>query len=464
MSYIKSYGIALPHFRMEDVVLNPKGKKGFSKAIGFSDEDLITLAYEASCNLSLENMDGIFFAASSSVFGNRYHASFLADLLNLPKGILALDFTNTTRSGTDALMVANDLLDSRKYKNILVIAAELTYPEIGKEHMKPWGQGACAILLGNEQGLAQIVSGKSYSSPISEAFLYKGKNVFYDPRFIRDAGFKTSLTASLKNFVSKPEQYELVVLNSLYSRMAEPVFLKAGFQSTQLFADKLIKSIGQIGSAHALFLLIAAIEQIQITQEPKNIFLLDYTNGSNLFEIRMDHEIQNKILRQQMNSFEWIQSYQDYLLIKKTGDFTSSTYETKEMFSSEMMGEREKNTLLYLKGLKCKKCDTVYYLKSQKCKKCACPDFSEVQLSKSGTVYALTSEHYFPASFPPINMLVIDLDGGGRMTVQQTDTMYPENNKVKIGSRVELVFRKMIENDIRPNYFWKAKMKEHDEH
>ena len=31
MSYIKSYGIALPHFKIEDVVLHPKGKKGVTK-------------------------------------------------------------------------------------------------------------------------------------------------------------------------------------------------------------------------------------------------------------------------------------------------------------------------------------------------------------------------------------------------------------------------------------------------
>jgi uncharacterized OB-fold protein len=126
------------------------------------------------------------------------------------------------------------------------------------------------------------------------------------------------------------------------------------------------------------------------------------------------------------------------------------------MFSSEMMQEREKETLLYLKGLKCDKCGTIYYLKSARCKKCKCEKFSEVQLSKRGTVYTLTSEHYFPTTFPPITMVVVDLEGGGRMTVQQTDTMYPEKNKIEIGSKVRLVLRKMIENDAKPNYFWKA--------
>ena len=121
-----------------------------------------------------------------------------------------------------------------------------------------------------------------------------------------------------------------------------------------------------------------------------------------------------------------------------------------------MMQEREKDTLQYLKGLKCDNCGTIYYLKSSRCKKCKCDKFSVIQLSTTGTIYTLTSEHYFPSSFPPINILVIDLDGGGRITVQQTDTMYPENNKIEIDSRVKLVLRKMMENDEKPNYFWKA--------
>ena len=96
-------------------------------------------------------------------------------------------------------------------------------------------------------------------------------------------------------------------------------------------------------------------------------------------------------------------------------------------------------------------------LKAARCKKCKCETFSKVQLSKTGNVYAFTAEHYFPSSFPPITMVIVDLDGGGRMTVQQTDTLLPEKNKMEIGVNVKLVLRKMIENDAKPNYFWKAK-------
>ncbi len=85
-------------------------------------------------------------------------------------------------------------------------------------------------------------------------------------------------------------------------------------------------------------------------------------------------------------------------------------------------------------------------------------NLKEVQLAKEGTVYSVTSEYYFPNSFGPTNMVVIDLEGGGRITVQQTDDMYQdESTKIGIGDKVELVLRKMMENDSKPNYFWKCR-------
>lgn len=461
MSYIKKYGVAIPHFRIEDTVLHPKGKKGVTKSVCFADEDLITLAFQAASNCvgNLKSqtsnldytIDAILFATSTPVFKSRYHASFLADLLNLPQGILALDFTNSARSGTDALLLANTLIDSGKYKNILVVAADVHFPAIGKELSTPFGHAACAILVSNEVGIAEIKAAKSFSSSLAEEFSYKKNTIQYDPRFSRDAGFKTNLTVSLKNFVSIPKTYDAVILNSLYARLAGGIFAKVGFEETQFAKDTLSSKLGNTGAVHALLLLVNEIEN-----EKATILLADYTNGTNFFEIKTFGAIKEKVLQNQLQDFELINSYQDYLLLRKAENYNSAKYETKEMFSSEMMQEREKDTLQYLKGLKCDECGTIYYLKSTRCKKCKTDKFSEVQLSKQGTVYTLTSEHYFPSSFPPIHMLVIDLDGGGRVTVQQTDTMYPEKNKIKISSKVKLVLRKMIENDAKPNYFWKA--------
>ncbi len=451
MSYIKSYGVAFPKFRVGDNVLHPKGKNGVTKAVCFPDEDIITLAYQSACTLPKENIDGLLFATSTQVFQNRYHASYLADLLHLPQGILALDFTTSTRGGTDALLLAHNLVENGKYRNILVIASDVCFPEIGKERVTPFGHGACSILVGMGTSGIQITSAQTYSAAFAEEFQYKGKAIQYDPRFSRETGFKTNIEQVVKKLETDPKSIDAIILNSVYARMAVGVFAKAGFDEKQFARDTISSKIGNTGAPHALLLLVNELELGK-----KNILLADYTNGTNLFHVQNNTNIETPVLKGALANCESVTCYQDYLLLYKAGNFNAPNYIPKEIFTSEMMQEREKGMLLYLEGHQCSNCGTTYYVKTTRCKKCNSTGFTKVQLSKTGTVFACTNEHYYPATFPPVSMLIINLDGGGRVTVQQTDTMYPENNKVGIGTRVGLVLRKMIENDAKPDYFWKA--------
>ena len=121
-----------------------------------------------------------------------------------------------------------------------------------------------------------------------------------------------------------------------------------------------------------------------------------------------------------------------------------------------MMNEREKEAFIHKIGMKCDKCNTVYFIHTARCKKCKGEKFTKFRLSDTGIVYSFTKEHYFPVAFPPLTMAVIDLDGGGRVTLQQSNTMYPDKNNLQIGSKVKLVLRKMTERDEKPNYFLKA--------
>jgi uncharacterized OB-fold protein len=53
-----------------------------------------------------------------------------------------------------------------------------------------------------------------------------------------------------------------------------------------------------------------------------------------------------------------------------------------------------------------------------------------------------------------MGMVVVDLDGGGRLYVQMTDCT-PDD--VKIGAAVELTYRRLHAGGENYNYFWKAR-------
>jgi 3-hydroxy-3-methylglutaryl CoA synthase len=448
MSYIKEYGIALPEFRISDKTLHPRlGRRG-QHAVCYTDQDIITLAFDACQNIS-KDIDAVLFATTTPAFKNRYHASYLADLLGLKQGVLALDLGTSSRAGSDALLMADKLIKSGEYNNILVIASEVYYPKIGEEIRTAFGHAAVAMVISSDDGIAEIKNTKSYSSALAEDFNYKGESIQYDARFARTEGFKNNLGLALKESNIDAEKVNQVILHSPYAKIAFGQLKKAGFDlEKQLMKDAVSSEVGNTGVCHSLLLLINAIENGQ-----GNIVLFDYLNGTNVIEI-----VNNTLIEfTSLKTGTQIETYQDFLQLRKQGKFTGRGYESIDMFSSEMISEREKDGLLYLKGYECAKCGTVYYMNAARCNSCQHTELKQKQLEKTGTVYSVTSEHYFPNSFAPTNMVVIDLEGGGRMTVQQTDDMFPsEANTINIGDKVELVLRKMMENDKKPNYFWKC--------
>jgi hydroxymethylglutaryl-CoA synthase len=471
MSLIISYGYYFPKYQVADSVLFPNGKQGKS-AVAYVDEDVLTLAYEATdkCLNNQEiQVDALFFATNTPVFKNRYHSSFLANALNLGDNITALDFTGSPRAGTDALLLANQLIDARVHKNILVVVSEIDYPGIGEEQLSPFGHAGCAFLLGSNEipgimTIGEIKYTRSFSASIAETFTYKGNKIAYDPRFSRDAGFKNNIKNTLEILFNSDSQSPIssaaigscnaVILNSQFAKLAVGLFIKAGFTQKQILNDNISAHAGYTGANHALLQLIDSLEN-----KNKNILLFDYFNGTNVISIELFSDNSANKLQAGFSFTRSIKTYQDYLKLRKAGNFTSVNYNPVEMFSSEMMNEREKENSLYLNGFKCEACNSVYLIKTARCKNCRGDKFSLQKLQRTGTVYSLTKEHYFPSSFSPITMAVIDLAGGGRITLQLTDDLYPEDkNKIEIGSKVILVWRKMLENGIKPDYFWKAKV------
>jgi len=449
VSYIANYNAAFPQFTVTDEILHPKGKMN-KHAVSYVDEDIITLAFEASRNLD-PNVDAIIFATTTPVFKDRYHASFLADLLNIPDGITALDLGTTTRCGTDALMLANTWVNGGKCKKVLIVAVDVRFPAIGKEVRTPFGHGAVAMIISKHKGLVEISNTASFSASMTEEFLYKGNKVQFDNRFARTTGFKNNIELALQNLDANT--IDSLMVNSLYSKLALGILKKAGFDlDRQILPDTMISQFGHIGGAHGLLRIIQAIQDKKHTS-----VLIDYGNGTNVITINKTKSA-IKPLMEEFENRTATPSYQDYLILRKQGKFERKGFVNLDHFSSEMMQVREKNQFIHLKGFECESCGTVYYMKAARCNNCRGISFNEKQLSSSGTVYSLTAEYYFPSSFPPTNMIIIDLDGGGRLTLQQTDDMYQnEESKINIGDKVELVLRKMMENDNKPNYFWKCK-------
>jgi hypothetical protein len=76
----------------------------------------------------------------------------------------------------------------------------------------------------------------------------------------------------------------------------------------------------------------------------------------------------------------------------------------------------------------------------------------------AGTIATFTVDRLAYSPSPPIVFAIVDFDGGGRYPVEITDV--PEKDiaaDVKVGTRVEMTFRRLSSADGIHNYFWKAR-------
>ncbi len=450
MSYIEKYEVVVPRFTVNSALLDPHTRPA-KRCICYTDEDLITLAYSAATKLleGSDAPDAILFATSTPLFQSRYHASFLAGLLGIPDGLYAMDIVTTERAGTDALLLADKLVHAGQYKRILLVVATVDFPDTETKKDMPLSHAAIAMLITGNKGAVEITDTRSFSSSMTEDFIYKKNPVQYDARFSRNAGFKNCFTKAWSAVSPDPENTTGLIINSLYAKMVNGIVSKSGFKPEQLTRDTIFSRYGYTGACHALLLMINSM-----ASQEGNYWLFDYRNGINAIGFKVHKTTRNCLPGS--DHFMEVKHISDYQKLLRQGDFNHPGYKQQEMFSSEMMYEREKDKIIFLKGTKCMKCNSVYLLGTRFCPSCGSDEFTAIQLSKTGVVYTLTAEYYFPSSFPPIYMVVIDLDGGGRITVQQTDDLDKEGSKLKIGDRVKLVLRSMIENGTKPDYFWKC--------
>jgi uncharacterized OB-fold protein len=76
------------------------------------------------------------------------------------------------------------------------------------------------------------------------------------------------------------------------------------------------------------------------------------------------------------------------------------------------------------------------------------------KLARRGVVFTYTIDNLAPVAEHPLAMLVIDLEGGGRVYLQGADTAEGE---IDVGTPVVLTFRRLHESHGNRNYYWKAR-------
>jgi hydroxymethylglutaryl-CoA synthase len=465
MTGIVSYGAYIPLYRIG------KGTGGWSstqeKAVANFDEDSITMGTAAAINclqfISPSSVDTLYFATTSPPYAEKSNATVIAAASGLPANTSTMDFSHSLRAGTSAVKAAIDAISSGSVKQALVVAADMRIAQPRSDFESTLGDGAVSILIGNSNVIAEFIDCYSISHEIQDIWRAEGDKYIrsWEDRFIAEEGYLKAMPEAIKGLMAKrnlkPADFTKVVFYGPDSRRHQQLATLLGFDAKSQVQNPLLNSVGNSGSASALLILAAALEE---AKPGDNILVANYGNGADAMIFRVTDHITSlkkdkRGVSAYLNSKKLLPDYEMYLTWR--GLFDKAPPQRRPVprmpSPSAMLREVDKN--LRFHGTKCKACGYPQYPPQRICTRCHSKDnFDEYKFAgKPAKVFTYTMDYLAPTADPPMVVAVINFDGGGRAFCVMTDR---DIKKVEIGMPVEMTFRKLTTIEGIHNYYWKC--------
>ncbi|HLK12319.1 MAG TPA: OB-fold domain-containing protein [Candidatus Binatia bacterium] len=431
-----------------------------TRAVAGLDEDALTLAADAvlAClgDADPAAFDALHFASTTAPYLEKQVASVIATACDLPRTTAVADFGGSVRAGTAALRAALDAVRAGGTRAALVAAADTRHAEPGSELEPLLGDGAAAAAVGREGVIAELVA----SASVAEEFTYLWRTDTQralrvsDMRFGASYGYARDVAdavgAALRRAEVPPAKLARLLLAAPDARAAAEAAKRVGCDPGAQLLGPLVAEAGVLGTPDPLVLLARALE----TAAPGDFLAVAaHGEGADALVFRATDALpaaRPRPLAAALAGGVALPSYAAFLHARGAlaadvaGETVTAMIEWKEL---------RQDVRLY--GSRCAACGLVQYPQARVCIGCRAPDRTvEHKLAKRGTVFTFTIDHLASALASPLAMVVIDLDGGGRVYLQATDAVPDE---IRVGARVVLTFRRLHEGGDNRNYFWKAR-------
>jgi 3-hydroxy-3-methylglutaryl CoA synthase/uncharacterized OB-fold protein len=432
-----------------------------TRTVAAIDEDPLTMAVDAvhAClgAAAPAGVDGLYFASASAPYLEKQVASMVATACDLPRTVTVADFGGSVRAGLAALRAAADAVLAGTLAAPVVVAADARLAEPESELEPLLGDGACALVLGRGDGVvAELVSAAS----VAEEFTYLWRTdaqrylQVADMRFGDTYGYVRDVTdavaAALRKAELPPQAVSRLALAAPDGRVAAEAAKRLGCDPARQLVPVLLGEAGIVGTPDPLLLLSRALE----TAAPGDVVVAAaYGEGADAFVFRATEALpaaRPRPLAERLARGIPVPSYTRYLRARgilagdPPGETVPPYVEWKEL---------KQDVRLY--GSRCEACGLVQYPQARVCIGCHAQErLVEHKLARRGSVFTFTIDNLAPVAEHPMPMLVIDLEGGGRVYLQGTDAAEGE---IAVGTPVELTYRRLHEAGGNRNYFWKAR-------
>jgi 3-hydroxy-3-methylglutaryl CoA synthase len=408
--------------------------------------------------------DGLSLATTTAPYREKQSAAIVTSAADLSQETRTADFTGSLRAGSIALKSAIDAVSAGSLENAVVVAADCRLGAAKGTLEQTLGDGAAAIAIGSKDVIAEIEGSYSIFSDFTDYWRAEGDTYIRttEQRFIDEVGYLPTMQEAISGLLNKYSleinDFSRIVYYAADARQHAALARRMKLDKEKV-QDPLYQSIGNTGTASALLMLIAALEEAKAGDR---ILFVSYGDGADAYCIKVTENIQklqNKLVITDKLAGGIIINYGQYLTWKNLVDVEASTLPERPALSLPSRW-RERRAIAALYGVRCRKCGTpqIHQLGQaiRVCVNCqARDDFEPYKFSdKKGKLFSYAIDQLQPTQNPPGVNGVIDFDEGGRIICELTDC---EPDKVEVGMPVEMTYRKMFQSRGIYNYFWKAK-------
>jgi hydroxymethylglutaryl-CoA synthase len=475
MSGIRAYGAYIPRYRLDrKLIYAATGFLGASpmqgeKAVANYDEDSITMAVAAGCNclgdLPRSVVQRLYFATTTPPYQVRQNSAIIAGALDLIPRISTSDITGCTKSGTGALLAALGALQAEEQENVLVTAADCRVGKPGGPQEYLYGDGAAAILIGNDDVLATFEGHYSVTYDFPDRWRSEEEKFehVWEDRFIKDEGYTRFIPQAVSGLMSKyglnSNDIAKVVFPCIYPREYAAIGKQLGMEPAKL-QGSMLDMVGETGSASPLLMMAAALDK---AKPGDRIVLASYGSGSDALLFKVTDKIESAGNRDttmsQVASKRQLSSYEKYLAFRNAMPMDLGIRGEVMQATPLSALYRERKQILSLCGSRCRSCGTPQFPANRICVNPDClavDQMDEYRFSdKKAVVFSYTSDNLAPSVSPPSIYGLIDFDGGGRFWFDFTDC---DPESVHVGTPLRMTFRRKYVDKLRGihGYFWKA--------
>lgn len=436
-----------------------------TRAVASHDEDTTTLGVEAARlairSAAAASAESLWFATSSPAYLDKTNATAVAAALRLPAEVGAYDFGGALRSGIGCLITA-----LRGTETTLVVSADMRDGLPSGADESAGGDAGAAALIGDGSGVvAEFVARASASDEFTDRWRAPGDRVskLWEERFGENrylALGQDVFARVLKVAGLEAADVGRLVVTGMHGRAVAGLTKKLGLRGS-VVSDDLSGSVGQSGTAHPVLVLASVLEDM--AGDPST------ATGTVVVVVHLADGADAVVLRTTDALRQWRPAHPVSLQLAQGAELTYAKFlawrgqlqpepprRPEPARVSSSAAYRNVEWKFGFVGSRDRTSGAVHLPPSRVSMVGGAVDDMEPMgmADATGTVVTFTIDRLAYSPSPPIVFAIVDFDGGGRFPVELTDV---DPDEMKVGSRVEMTFRRLFSADGIHDYFWKAR-------